>query len=106
VAIHRVATATELGDIQIAVDLGPHVDTSQMPMERRVRHALELARAYSAWNRADDALATLLEAEHMAPEQVRYHVLSRQLVLSWVRHQRTKPSVTLVDLARRLDVMD
>lgn len=88
------------------MDLGPRVDTSGLPMERRVRHSLEVARALSAWNRADEALDTVLAAEKMAPEQVRYHVLSRQLVLSWVRHQRTKPSTVLVDLARRLDVMD
>jgi len=106
VAIHRVATAAELGDIQVAVNLGPRVQTGGMPMERRVRHSLEVARAFSAWNRTDEALATLLEAERMAPEQVRYHVLSRQLVLTWVRHQRNKPSSVLVDLARRLDVMD
>ncbi|MEV8513461.1 helix-turn-helix transcriptional regulator [Dactylosporangium sp. NPDC051484] len=106
VAIHRVATAAELGDVQVAVDLGPRVDTSSLPMERRVRHALEVARAYSTWNRGDDALATLLDAEKMAPEQVRYHVMSRQLVLTWVRQNKTKPSATLVDLARRLDVMD
>jgi transcriptional regulator with XRE-family HTH domain len=106
VAIHRVATAAELGDIQVAVNLGPRVDTSGLPMERRVRHSLEVARALSAWNRADEALDTVLAAEKIAPEQVRYHVLSRQLVLSWIRHQRTKPSTVLVDLARRLDVMD
>ncbi|MEU0058870.1 hypothetical protein [Streptomyces sp. NPDC006334] len=35
VAIHRVATATELGDMQIAVDLGPQIDTSFLPTERR-----------------------------------------------------------------------
>ncbi|MEV6925379.1 XRE family transcriptional regulator [Dactylosporangium sp. NPDC051485] len=51
VAIHRVATAAELGDVQVAVDLGPRVDTAGLPMERRVRHALEVARAYSTWNR-------------------------------------------------------
>ncbi|WP_433055547.1 helix-turn-helix domain-containing protein [Dactylosporangium sp. CS-033363] len=106
VAIHRVATAAELGDVQVAVDLGPRVDTAGLPMERRVRHALEVARAYSAWNRSEEALATLLDAEKMAPEQVRYHVLSRQLVLTWIRQQKNKPSATLVDLARRLDVMD
>ncbi|GAA2368163.1 helix-turn-helix transcriptional regulator [Dactylosporangium salmoneum] len=106
VAIHRVATAAELGDVQVAVDLGPRVDTAGLPMERRVRHALEVARAYSTWNRGDDALATLLDAEKMAPEQVRYHVMSRQLVLAWVRQNKSRPSSTLVDLARRLDVMD
>jgi transcriptional regulator with XRE-family HTH domain len=53
VTIHRVATATELGDVQVAIDLGPQVDTSALPMERRVRHSLEVARAYSARTERD-----------------------------------------------------
>ncbi|MEV4660368.1 helix-turn-helix transcriptional regulator [Micromonospora echinofusca] len=106
VAIHRVATAAELGDLQVAIDLGPRVDTAGLPMERRVRHALEVARAYSSWNRADDAQAVLLDAEQMAPEQVRHHFLSRQLALTWIRRQRGKPSAELVGLARRLKVLD
>ncbi|MBT8227968.1 MAG: hypothetical protein KJO75_21085 [Dactylosporangium sp.] len=104
--IHRVATATELGNVQVAIDLGPQVDTSALPMERRVRHSLEVARAYSSWNRLDNALETLLTAERTAPEQVHYHRLSRSLVLGWIRRQRSKPSTALVDLARRLNVLD
>ncbi|WP_326563419.1 helix-turn-helix domain-containing protein [Micromonospora peucetia] len=106
VAIHRVATAAELGDLQVAIDLGPRVDTAGLPMERRVRHALEVSRAYSSWNRVDDAQAVLLDAEQMAPEQVRHHFLSRQLALTWIRRQRNKPSAELVGLARRLKVLD
>jgi transcriptional regulator with XRE-family HTH domain len=105
VAIHRVATAAELGDVQVALDLGPRIDTTPVPIERRVRHALEVARAYNKRNLVDQAQATLLDAEQMAPEQVRYHFLSRQLVLTWIRRQRGKPSPTLVDLARRLNVL-
>lgn len=104
VDIHRVATAGELGDVQVAIDLGPRVDTSPLPMERRIRHALELARAYSLWNRLDDALAILLDAERLAPEQVRYHYLGRQLTLTWLRRSRGKPSTMLLALARRLHV--
>ncbi|MGH3614603.1 MAG: hypothetical protein ACRDRK_18840 [Pseudonocardia sp.] len=48
VDIHRVATAMELGDVQIAVDVGPRLDTTRLPVERCVRHAIEVARAYSA----------------------------------------------------------
>lgn len=106
VAIHRVATAGELGNVQVAIDLGPRVNTTALPMERRVRHALEVSRAYSSWNRQDEALSVLLDAEQMAPEQVRHHYLGRQLVLTWVRHQRGKPSSELVGLARRLRVLD
>lgn len=37
VAIHRVNTAMELGDAQLAADLGPDVNTEGLPVERRVR---------------------------------------------------------------------
>lgn len=62
VAIHRVATAMELGDVQVAIDLGPQIDTSVLPTERRVRHALETAPALSTSNRRDEALATVCSA--------------------------------------------
>jgi transcriptional regulator with XRE-family HTH domain len=102
VAIHQVNTAMELGDVQIALDVGPALDTTGLPTERRVRHALEVARAYSARNRRDDGLAVILDAERMAPEQVRHHFISRQLVLTWMRQQRSKPSLELAGLASRL----
>ncbi len=102
VAIHQVNTAMELGDVQIALDIGPALDTSTLPTERRVRHALEVARAYSARNRRDEGLALVLDAERLAPEQVRHHFISRQLVLTWMRQQRNKPSLELAGLASRL----
>jgi transcriptional regulator with XRE-family HTH domain len=102
VAIHRVNTAMELGDVQIALNLGPTLDTAGLPTERRVRHALELARAYSARNRRDEGLDVLLSAEQIAPEQVRHHFISRQLVLTWMRQLRRKPDLELAGLAARL----
>jgi transcriptional regulator with XRE-family HTH domain len=102
VAIHRVNTAMEFGDVQIALDIGPALDTSGLPTERRVRHALDVARAYSARNRRDEGLAVVLDAERMAPEQVRHHYISRQLVLTWMRQQRRTPSLELAGLAARL----
>ncbi len=104
VAIHRVSTAMELGDVQVALDLGPQVDADALPIERRVRHSLEIARAYSARNRRDEAMATLLEVESEAPEQVRYHFISRQLVQAWMRRTRGRPSYALTGLAERLHV--
>jgi transcriptional regulator with XRE-family HTH domain len=104
VTIHRVSTAVELGDIQVAVELGPRVDVSGLPVERRIRHQIEIARAYSAWNRRDEALAILLDAEQDAPEQIRHHFISRQLVMRWIRQQRGKPSHHLAGLAKRLHV--
>lgn len=106
VAIHRVQTSLELGDIQVAIDLGPQLDTSALPAERRARHAIETARAYSAWNRVDDAITTVLDAERIAPEQVRHHGLSRSLVQSWVRRGKGRPSTRVADLARRMHVIE
>ncbi|GGZ14711.1 transcriptional regulator [Streptomyces inusitatus] len=106
VAIHRVATARELGDLQVAADLGPRIDTSAMPVERRVRHSLEVARALSAWNRTDEALSILLDAEQAAPEQVRHHYLSRELVIGWIRGTRGRPSQSVAGLAHRLHIID
>ncbi|MEY9955307.1 helix-turn-helix domain-containing protein [Streptacidiphilus sp. MAP5-52] len=105
VAIHRVSIAMELGDVQIALDHGPRVDTSTLPIERRVRHSLEVARAYHARNRTDEALSLILDAEELAPEQVRHHQIPRALVATWVRNQRGRPAVPLAGLAHRLHVM-
>jgi hypothetical protein len=88
VSIHRVATAMDLGDVQVAIDLGPRVDTTGLPVERQVRHALGTARALSARNRTDNTLATVLAAKQKAPEQVRHHAISRQLVQTWMRRGR------------------
>lgn len=105
VAIHRVNTSMELGDVQVALDLGPDLDTSALPAERRVRHLLEVARAFNLTGRRDTAVATVLDAEQLAPEQVRHHYLSRQLVLTWVRNVQGSPPTELDQLARRMRVV-
>jgi transcriptional regulator with XRE-family HTH domain len=58
VALHRVNTSMELGDVQVALDVGPDLDTSALPIERQVRHLLDVARAYNAAGRGDAAVAT------------------------------------------------
>ncbi|MEU7909438.1 helix-turn-helix transcriptional regulator [Actinoplanes sp. NPDC049118] len=104
VSIHRVTTAMDLGDVQLAIDLGPRVDTSALPIERQVRHALETARALSARNLTKEALTAVLAAEQKAPEQVRHHAISRQLVQTWMRRGRGRPSFQLAGLAQRVRV--
>ncbi len=105
VTIHRVNTAMELGDVQIAMDLGPDLDTGALPTERRVRHLLDVARAYNLTNRRDAAAATVLDAERLAPEQVRHHYLARQLVLTWVRNSPGRPPIEVDRLARRMRIV-
>lgn len=103
VAVHDLSVAVELGDIQTALGIAPTVDARPLPVERRVRHALEVAKVYSLTNRDAEALDVVLHAEREAPEQVRYHYLARELVLTWMRRRRT-PRPELVGLAQRLRV--
>ncbi|MGY2123998.1 helix-turn-helix domain-containing protein [Nocardia gipuzkoensis] len=105
VAIHRVNTAMELGDVQIALQLGPDLNTSALPTERQVRHQLELARAFNLVGRQQDSITAVLDAERAAPEQVRHHHLSRQLVLTWMRNAHGSPSFALQSLAQRMRIV-
>lgn len=102
VAIHEVTVAAELGDIGRAIAVGVPLDVTQMPRERRVRHQLEVARALSLTGHSSDAIAGILAAEVAAPEQVRRHFLTHELVYAWMRSTRTTPPAELVALARRL----
>jgi hypothetical protein len=104
VNIHRVTVAMDLGDVELALDLGPRIDTIGLPAERRVRHGLEIARALSARNLTEDALAEVLAVEQVAPEQVRHHAISRQLVQTWMRRGKGRPSSQLTSLAQRVRV--
>lgn len=103
VAIHRVNTAAELGDMPTVLNFGRSLNTRAVPVERRVRHLLDVARAYSLAGRRDDALHTVLDAERMAPEQVRHHHLSRKIVMNLVQRSVGKPSIELEKLAQRVN---
>jgi transcriptional regulator with XRE-family HTH domain len=105
VKIHQVTTAMSLGDVQIAIDLIPRIDTRGLPMERRVRHSLEVVNAFHARNRISDAVEELLKAERLAPEQVHEHMMSRQLVLRLRATASGKRDRRLAELARRMKIL-
>lgn len=102
VAIHEVTVAADLGDLQRATKLGVDLDVTGVPRERRVRHQLEVARALSRLGRRDESMQILLEAERSAPDQVRRHFLTRELVSGWLHATRITPSSALLALASRL----
>ncbi|HEY6314127.1 MAG TPA: helix-turn-helix transcriptional regulator [Streptosporangiaceae bacterium] len=106
VAIHRVNTAVELGDIQTVLDYGLSLNTDAVPVERRVRYLLDVARAYGMTGNRDDALGTMLTAERIAPEQVRQHHLSRKIVVALIRSSTGKPAIELEKLATRVNVRE
>jgi transcriptional regulator with XRE-family HTH domain len=102
VAVHDVSIAVELDDMQLALHLAPRVDARALPVERRVRHELEVARIYAMDNRTDDALAAILHAQQDAPEQVHHHFITRELVIRWMRDPRTRGRRDVAELASKL----
>lgn len=101
VAIHRVNTAVELGDIQTVLDHGLSLNTGAVPEERRVRYLLDVARTHSLARNGDDSLRCLLAAERIAPEQTRQHYLTKKVITTLVKDVKGKPSIQLDRLATR-----
>lgn len=103
VAVHDLSVAAELGDLQTATVIAPRIDARALPVERRVRHALEVANVYAMTGRDEEGLAAVLRAEQDAPEQVKYHFIARELTLLWLRRtQGRRPELDA--LAKRLRV--
>ncbi|MEU0520599.1 helix-turn-helix transcriptional regulator [Streptosporangium sp. NPDC006007] len=101
VALHEVAVAVELGDAGHALRVGTAVDASALSNERRARLQMDLARAHAQRRQVDEAVATLAAAESIAPEQVRNHRITHQLVSDLLTMQ-DPPSPELRELADRV----
>ena len=84
---------------------GERIDASALPVERRVRHKLDLARAHDARGHRDRAEMLLLDADELAPEQVGSHYITGALLNSWVRSPRDAPNRRLSQLAERLGIV-
>lgn len=107
VAIHGVAVAAELGDGQTVLRRANEIDLMRLPpglLERRSHFLIEVARGHS--QQADDrqALATLLWAERLTPDDVRLNAKARTLVEELVVRARPGAGSELRGLATRLNV--
>jgi transcriptional regulator with XRE-family HTH domain len=105
VAIHRVNTAAELGDLQTVLDSNLPLGADTVPVERRVRYLLDVARAHSLTGNRDNAFGTILNAERMAPEHVRQHHLTRKIVITLVQNSPGKPGIELDKLTQRMNLI-
>ncbi|WP_275001244.1 helix-turn-helix domain-containing protein [Promicromonospora iranensis] len=103
VEIHAVTASVDLGDAGMALDLAEQIDTSELSAERRSRLLLDKARAYTQRRQVGEAVAALLEAEELAPEQIRAHPLARQAIRDLMQISRRTP-VDLQELAHRATV--
>jgi transcriptional regulator with XRE-family HTH domain len=101
VGLYEIAVAVELGDAGRAVRTAATVDTAGLSAERRARMLIDVARAHAQRRQVGEAVAALLQAEDITPEQLRSHDLVRQLVSDLLTMQ-DPPSRELRDLAGRL----
>jgi hypothetical protein len=64
---------------------------------------IDVARAHTQRRQANEAVAALLQAEAITPEQIRGHAMVRQLVSDLITMQ-DPPGAELRDLSQRLTV--
>jgi transcriptional regulator with XRE-family HTH domain len=105
VAIYAVAVAAELGDGRDVVRRASTIDLVHLPpglLERRSHFLIEFARGHSQQANDGEALATLLTAERVTPDEVRLNPKVRALVEELVVRERPGTGSELRELAARL----
>jgi transcriptional regulator with XRE-family HTH domain len=105
VALHRVAVAGSLGDPRAVLELGTGIDTAALPRERRVRHLLEMARAFTDVNEIPSGVERMLDAESLAASHTHRHVMSQQIVGRMMRTKEGKRDRRLADLVHRMGML-
>lgn len=101
VALHEITVAVELGDAGRALRVATSVDAAGLSPERRARMLMDVARAHAQRHQVADAVAALLRAEALTPEQMRRHGLARQVVTDLLAMQEP-PDPRLAALSARV----
>jgi hypothetical protein len=104
-AIHGVQVATELGDSREALRRAGRVDVARLPgslVERRTTLLIDIARSQAGQGDRGAAGDTLLEAERLAPLEVRYNGTARTLLTGLL--SRSQASAGLREMATRVGV--
>ncbi|OHV44907.1 helix-turn-helix transcriptional regulator [Pseudofrankia sp. BMG5.36] len=104
VAIHAVAVAVELGDAGEALERAADIDLDGLSPERRARFLIDVARANAQRRARGEAVTALLEAERIAPEQIRDHPRVRVLVRDLLQGPDRRDDLELRGLADRCGV--
>ncbi len=108
VTIHEVSAAVTFGDARLALSRGEMLDVQRLGPGLRGRRAqvlLDLARAYGQQRKDAAAVNTLLRAERISPELVRYDPRTNALLTELVRREHRASTPELRGLARRAGVV-
>jgi transcriptional regulator with XRE-family HTH domain len=88
VALHRVAALVRLHEPGQALEFARTIEprsVSALPPERRVTYALDLTTAYTETGQYAEGARTLVDAERVAPEEVRCRPLAHGLLRAMLR---------------------
>jgi transcriptional regulator with XRE-family HTH domain len=107
VQLHRVATAVEMGEGRLAIDVHESMDIEAfgalMP-ERRAHHYLDVARGYALVGDVSKASEMLLEGDRLAPSEIRCRPLAREVLSDILRRTRGAPPPPVSELAEHMGV--
>jgi transcriptional regulator with XRE-family HTH domain len=101
VAFYQVAAEVELGEAARALRTHDGIDPSgyaAMLPERRASHMLDLARAYTQVGNLPRAGETLVEADRLAPNEVRCRPDAQELVVELMRRTTGSPAPGMLEL--------
>jgi hypothetical protein len=107
VRIHATSSAVELGDPNEAIRQGERVDITRLHeglLGRRSQVHIDLAWAYGQRRNVPATVLSLLEAERIAPEALRYNVTARELLRECLRRERRTAVPGLRGLAERTGI--
>lgn len=103
--LYQVGIQVELGRPQKAADLARRVDPYEMrSIQRQGRYLIDLGRAHTERDEDDAALAVLLQAEALSPEQITYSWYARNTAQVLLRRWRVTNRPELAAFAQRLGV--
>lgn len=108
VQIHEVSAAVAFGDVKLALKRGEPLDVDRLGpglLGRRAQVALDLARAYAVQRQDAASVNTLLKAERLSPELVRYDPATNELLTELVRREHRASTPELRGLAQRAGVV-
>jgi transcriptional regulator with XRE-family HTH domain len=107
VALHRAAAAVDLGEhgtaVRVHEELDPDGFNALLP-ERRAHHLVDVSRAYVQTGDLDKAAELLVEADRLAPSEIRCRPHSHEVLTGVLRRTRGTPAAPLAELADHLGV--
>ena len=105
VELHRAAAAVALGEGRHAVEAHERLDPGKIAAlvpERRGQHLLDLARALAQTREINRAGDMLVEADRMAPTEIRVRPAAHAVMTGILRRTRGTPPALLAALADRM----